>query len=102
MHYYQNPELENPTDQSGYAFVTTDKVDHSAMMLPFGLHNFTIPAGDSSYTTSDTFSLPLGFTIWGIFPHMHVLGSAYEFAAIDGDEKVCLRKKGLTYCKQNV
>ncbi len=85
MHYYQSDSLEDDaTDQSGYAFeITTDVPDNVVTMFPLGIHNFTIPAGDESYTITDDFELPIAINIWGVFPHMHVLGSAYEMYTED-------------------
>lgn len=85
MHYYQSDSLEaNAQDQSGYEFeITTERPENVITMAPLGLHGFTIPAGDESYTFSDSLSLPISVNIWGIFPHMHVLGSGYEIKTED-------------------
>ena len=90
VHYYQNPDAQKQTDQSGVSFRTTDSVDHVVQMLPLGTTDFTIPAGDPAYTVTDDITLPIGYKIWGIFPHMHVLGSAYSFSVGEGEEKECL------------
>jgi hypothetical protein len=91
MHYYKGDNPEGTSDQSGYTFRTTDQVEHVAQMFPFGFQNFTIPAGDEAYTKTTSIGLPFDIKIWGIFPHMHVLGSAYKtwIAHEDGD-KTCL------------
>ena len=80
MHYYKSTTLDdNATDQSGFDFeITTEAPENVVSMFPLGIQNFTIPAGDESYTVSDDFELPIGINIWGVFPHMHVLGTAYE------------------------
>jgi len=90
IHYYQNPDAERSTDQSGVAFRTTDAVDHVVQMFPFGIRNFTIPAGAEDHTITDSISIPIGYRIWGIFPHMHVLGSRYSFSIGEGEDKKCL------------
>ena len=80
MHYYKSSALEdNATDQSGFDFeITSEAPENVVTMFPLGIQNFTIPAGDASYTISEDFQLPIGINIWGVFPHMHVLGSSYE------------------------
>ena len=67
----------NATDQSGLTRNTSEAPENVVTMFPLGIQNFTIPAGDESYTISDDFELPIGINIW-VFPHMHVLGTAYE------------------------
>ena len=52
-------------------------------MAPLGIFDFTIPAGDDAYSISNTFQLPLDVTLWGVFPHMHILGSGYEMSLED-------------------
>ena len=80
MHYYKSDSLdENATDQSGFDFeITNEAPENVVTMFPLGIQNFTIPAGDASYTISDDFELPISINIWGVFPHMHVLGTSYE------------------------
>jgi hypothetical protein len=90
VHYYQNPDASHTSDQSGVSFRTTDAVDHVVQMIPYGTSGFTIPAGESDYTITDDISIPIGYRIWGIFPHMHILGSRYSFSVGRGEEEVCL------------
>lgn len=85
MHYYQSVDGgENPTDQSGYAFKTTDQApQHVVQMIPYGVYDFTIPAGDEAYSASTSYSFPYNFKLWGVFPHMHRLGAGYELSFDD-------------------
>lgn len=80
MHYYKSDSLDdNATDQSGFDFeITTEAPENVVTMFPLGIQNFTIPAGDASYTITENYELPIGINIWGVFPHMHVLGTSYE------------------------
>jgi len=92
IHYFSGPDTTGLSDQSGYAFHTTDAVDDRIYMAPLGTFNFSIPAGDESYTDSGTFANSyLDMTIYGMFPHMHVLGSRFE-AKIEHDDgsETCL------------
>jgi len=85
MHYYQSESTsDTASDQSGYTFEITDEAPENVVtMFPLGVQNFTIPAGDESYTITDEFQLPVSINIWGVFPHMHVLGKAYEVTTED-------------------
>jgi hypothetical protein len=51
-------------------------------MAPLGTQDFTIPAGDSAYTARFEFELPdwtpPRLHAYGMFPHMHVLGTGYH------------------------
>ncbi|MEL6347635.1 MAG: hypothetical protein AAFV53_31295 [Myxococcota bacterium] len=92
MHYYAAPDDGTQSDQSGYAFKTTDDVDTRVMMMPFADYDFVIPAGDDNYTI--TRSLDNNFDdakILGTFPHMHVLGSRFDAKRINADgTETCL------------
>ncbi len=91
MHYYQGDAEPNSSDQSGYAFKTTDQVEHTVQMFPIGSQSFSIPAGDPAYEYTSGVSLPFDLRIWGIFPHMHVLGSGYKVWIEHADgRKTCL------------
>jgi hypothetical protein len=81
MHYYRNgPQVDGLTDRSGYAFRTAPSVDTPLRMVPTGLYDFRIPANNASYAHSDWFEIPAGVSgrVHAVFPHMHVLGSAYR------------------------
>lgn len=83
MHYYQSTEAgEGATDQSGYSFkTTTERPEQVVQMIPIGMQDFVIPAEEESYTMSEEFTIPLDLKLWGVFPHMHVLGSGYSMSA---------------------
>ena len=85
MHYYKSDSLaDNATDQSGFDFeITTEAPENVVTMFPLGIRRFTIPAGNESYTITEDFELPIDINIWGVFPHMHVLGAAYEMKSED-------------------
>ena len=93
MHYfYSGPDSEGLADQSGYAFRTAQSVEKTVLMAPIGLYSFRIPAGDDSYTDGDTFQNSyVDLEVYGMFPHMHVLGKKFDARIIheDGSE-TCL------------
>ena len=95
MHYFDNGSYDGTPDLSGYAMKTAEDVDVPLLMIPAGANGFTIPAGDDSYTHSESFSLPDGVSgkIYTVFPHMHILGTGYELAVehTDGSESCVVR-----------
>lgn len=50
------------------------RVRKPAVLLPLADLNFTIPPGAQGYTSTMRVSLPLAATVWGVAPHMHLLG----------------------------
>lgn len=89
MHYFQNGPAV--VDQPGYALKLEPTVARELSYLPLGPADFRIPAGDPSYTATldiPMFWVSFGFVdydVWGVLPHMHVLGTAYDFYATDAD-----------------
>ena len=89
MHYFEG--MPDPTDQPGYALKLEDRVRDELFMIGLGPIDFRIPAGDPEYTATeliDMFWLTLGFLeydVWGILPHMHVLGTGYDFVSVGAD-----------------
>lgn len=91
MHYYSgSAETDGLSDQSGYALKTTDSTANEIIMAPFGDSSFTIPAGAESHRETAEISLPLDFTLWGVFPHMHVLGTSYSMYVGEEGDQACL------------
>ncbi len=92
MHYYDNGGTQGLSDQSGYAMRTTDAVEHVAQMAPIGIHDFVIPAGAAAHEDGDSFlNSYLDLTLYGMFPHMHLLGARFSASIqhVDGTES-CL------------
>ncbi|MFZ5478915.1 MAG: hypothetical protein ACOZNI_19235 [Myxococcota bacterium] len=93
MHYYEAFEgAEAETDQSGYGLVTTDSVDTEVYQMPLGVYDFTVPADTSDHT--ETMIVPWqdswgDVVVIGSSPHMHVLGSGFDFKVhkADGTEQ---------------
>ncbi len=93
MHYFlPGPEAVGMSDQSGYDFTITDAVDTPVRMLPAGVFDFSIPAGAESHTASGSFSLPddIAITVYGTFPHMHVLGTEYRVWGDEDGVETCI------------
>ncbi|MEQ1505401.1 MAG: hypothetical protein ABMB14_24430 [Myxococcota bacterium] len=96
MHYFESV-TDEIADQPGYAFDTAPTVDKEMFYWEAGPLYFSIPAGDPSYTkhyqipVSWVSSVPLD--VWGTFPHMHVLGTGYDFhAKNEGGGETCISR----------
>ncbi|MFT4626073.1 MAG: hypothetical protein ACI8PZ_004744 [Myxococcota bacterium] len=116
MHYYNGaPDDTEMMDQSGYDFRTADSVSTELMMIPYGDYGFLIPAGARKYSYGfeveipETIQLSEGvevpfpeLTLYGVFPHMHVLGTGYEFTVFqdDGTEECVVRSDNYDFDNQ--
>ncbi len=80
IHYFLSDNVPiNTPDQSGYAFnITKEAPEHVIQMAPLGITDINIPAGEEAHTLESSFSLPLNVNLWGVFPHMHILGDGYQ------------------------
>lgn len=88
-HYYAG-DNEGLSDQSGYALNTTPMVDQELSVYPYGPYDMHIPAGEEAHVESLSYPLPVSGSIYSIFPHMHVLGSGYEFSVDTTEEgEIC-------------
>lgn len=99
MHYFRpDPSVDGIADHPGYRFMVETEVDQEIFFFPYGPERFTIPAGEKNYQTeveyrvSDLlYGLPFELTIYGLLPHMHVLGKSYEAWGRDSDGKrICV------------
>lgn len=94
MHYFKSsPDAEKIGDQSGYKLRTVPAVERELYYMAFGNNGFTIPAGDPNYSYPSSFVMPPGYgtlRIYGVFPHMHVLGTRYEYTVRDRQETSCV------------
>lgn len=88
MHYYNNGDT-TLEDQSGYALKTATSVANEIRMAPLGPTGFKIPPNEEAHTITEEISLPVNITLWGVFPHMHVLGRSYSMK-LKGSEEMCL------------
>jgi hypothetical protein len=96
MHYYNSFEgADAEQDQSGYGLKVAETVSKEVYSYPLGSYEFTIPAGHPAYTSAtllpwqDRWGVAV---VLGVFPHMHLLGSAFEMKVVKGatGESECL------------
>lgn len=94
IHYFRSFDgADQVGDQSGYKLRMEPMVDHELYYLPFGPTDFLIPAGNAEYSAAETFVMPPGYgtlRVYGIFPHMHLLGTRYHYEMISRGRSTCL------------
>ncbi len=85
MHYYGDGTRAGESDLSGYGFTTqAEEPEHAAIVYPLGTERFTIPADEPAYEAGMDFTWQADygtFHVQGVFPHMHLLGRAFEMSA---------------------
>lgn len=87
MHYYGDATRTGESDQSGYGFKTQlEQPERAVVVSPLGTEHFRVPADDPEYQAEMDFKWPADygtFHVQGVFPHMHLLGSAFSMTAGD-------------------
>lgn len=89
MHYYESYDgASAEQDQSGYGLHLADEVEREIYTFPLGVEDFVIPAGEPY--VEEEMILPWqdswgSVTIVGVFPHMHVLGTGFDFTIHQAD-----------------
>lgn len=94
VHYFEGTgSALSLEDRSGYGLKLTDSVEKVVYNIPFGPYSYTIPAGESAYEVSDTFTWPSTYgalSILGVWPHMHQLGVGFDAYYKEDGEENCL------------
>ena len=89
MHYYESFDgAAAEADQSGYGLHLASSVDTEIYSFPLGVEDFVIPAGETY--AEEEMIVPWqdswgAVTIVGVFPHMHTLGTGFDFEVIRPD-----------------
>lgn len=104
VHYFGTGE--SAPDNSGYGVTMSDHVEKEVVMLSAGVTDFEIPAGDKNY--EEKFSVKIGglnglppMTILSVWPHMHVLGSGFEYSVKqDGNDTCVMDMEGWDFHNQ--
>ena len=99
VHYHPSGKVE--TDQSSVGVYFVDKPIEQSMSEPGKIvraiwmanYELDIPAGESDYHRSTTYTLPKDVTLVGIVPHMHLLGTTMTVTATlpDGTTKTLVK-----------
>jgi hypothetical protein len=68
-------------DQSGYGLIVEEAVDQEVMVFSLGTYDFVVPAGNPNFESAIVFPWKRQYGIGhilGVFPHMHLLGTAFD------------------------
>lgn len=80
VHYHADGRPEEDITQIGIYFAHKP-VTKPYRIIPVAVPKLNIPAGEKSYTVSQTYPVPLDATIYQVTPHMHLLGKKIEMTA---------------------
>lgn len=58
-------------------------------MFPFPVNDLYVPAGEANGYASGTVSLPINTKLYGVFPHMHQLGTRIKASGTRGGNETC-------------
>ena len=80
MHYFATAADAGATDQSSYLLrLDSQKPAKEVQLIPFGPAGFRIPADEDAHSESEDFyNSYVPITVYGVFPHMHLLGTDYH------------------------
>jgi hypothetical protein len=87
VHYHADGKPEDDVTEVGIYFATKP-VTKPYRIIPVLVRKLDIPPGESNYTVSQTFPVPLDATIYQVTPHMHLLGRKIEMTATLPDNTV--------------
>jgi hypothetical protein len=80
LHLHPSGKLE--TEQSSVGFYFTDEPPRRSMAdLVLIDQDIDIPPGEAAYRTRDELTLPIDVEVFGIFPHMHLIGREIKITA---------------------
>ncbi|GDX81205.1 hypothetical protein LBMAG42_30160 [Deltaproteobacteria bacterium] len=88
MHYYDSFDgADQEFDQSGYGLLFTDSVEREVVQLPYGVTQFTIPAGEENVEVNDSERwMGDDAELLAVFPHMHQTGVAFHMDVKSKDD----------------
>ncbi len=85
MQVHYHPNGTDTTDQTEVGlYFTKAPIDKVVYFLPLVNTSFTIPAGNSHYPVTYSFTTPLAAHITQIAPHMHLLGTESHTTLVSG------------------
>lgn len=107
FHYFDPGTLEpGAADQSGYEFRTADTVETPAYPYVWGPTDLAIPAGEAAHTrsTAADFGTAYDYTLYTMWPHMHVLGDGFDVRVTNRDtsEDCLVTSDGYSFDNQYV
>ena len=92
LQLHLHPSGKPETEQSSVGFYLTDEPPIQSMVdLLMVDRKIDIAAGEAKYKTKDEFVLPIEMKVYGIFPHMHMIGRDFKLTAYPpGGEAISL------------
>ncbi len=90
VHYNMLNDSEG-TDRTTINLHYTDgQPDTELAMLPLAETNLDIQAGEANAVETASVSLPISVDLYGVVPHMHLLGKSINVKYTQGGEETCL------------
>ncbi|MFO0915115.1 MAG: redoxin domain-containing protein [Pirellulales bacterium] len=80
VHYHPTGKVE--ADRSKVAIYFVEKPEHATAGIWVSSHEHDIPPGETDYRLKNSFTLPCDVTMFGVIPHMHLLGHTMKAVAI--------------------
>jgi mono/diheme cytochrome c family protein len=106
MHYFNSFDgADKELDGSGYGIKLADSVETEVVVLSYGTYQFTIPANDADFESSNSETWNRRWDqaqILGIWPHMHLLGDGFDMSLKheDGNESCLVHMDGWDFHNQ--
>jgi hypothetical protein len=80
IHYHPTGKVER--DRSKVAVYFVESPQHAVEAIWVSSHNHDIPPGESDYRLKSSYALPCDVTMFGVIPHMHLLGQMMKVDAV--------------------
>jgi len=95
IHYTPTGKAVDDRTKVGMVFSPEDRPDKRVLTLQMDNESFVIPAGERDFRVSVWGTLPNDALLLGLFPHMHLRGTAFEYTRLkdDGLPETLLRVK---------
>lgn len=96
MHYHKTAgpgtAVYDQTEAAVVFYKPGEEIRHVVETESFGMYDFVIPAGDSNYSDSTSYTFEKDVHILWVNPHMHLRGKAARYVATfpDGRQEVLL------------
>lgn len=103
MHYFATDEDAGAADQSSYLLqLSSERPSKEVQLVAFGPSGFRIPADEEAHAeTESLYNEWIPIYVYGVFPHLHLLGTHYE-SWVDNEDgsQDCLASGGWDFDHQ--
>ena len=93
LHYTPIGTPQKDDSRLGLLLADSDEITHEVKTMSAVETDFKIPAGDPAHSVPAIApAFPKNATLWSLFPHMHLRGSAFRYTLVtqDGEEKTLM------------